>query len=369
MSDLSPRLSMPFLLPAQAQKHVTHNEALSRLDALVQAAAASRSVTAPPASPAAGDSYIVPSGATGAWAGQAAALAVHDGVAWSFITPRPGWRVHVVDEGLGLVWTGTGWVIDRAPLDNLPGVGIGTSHDATNRLAVASDATLLSHAGAGHQLKVNRAGPTDTASLLFQSDWSGRAEMGIAGSEAFEIKVSPDGGSWTTALGFDPATGLASGAAVQASPADTTPGRLMRADFGYGRGNILGSVAMSGGTPSGAAMERGQTANGSYVRLADGTQICQHEVTLSFSSAGLCAATWTFPAAFATGSQPQVLGTVNTADMATTAPGVPANGITAMTLGGLTVTTATLHLRTLPGQSFQAGDTVVIRAVALGRWT
>lgn len=368
MSDLSPRLSMPFLLPAQAQKHVTHNEALSRLDALVQAAALSRGLTEPPASVQAGDCYVLPANPTGVWAGRAHALAVHDGVAWTFLAPRPGWRVHVTGEGVGLVWTGSAWTVDRPPLDNLDGVGIGATHDATNRLAVAAQATLLTHAGGSHQVKVNKAAPGDTASLLFQTGWSGRAEMGIAGSDAFAIKVSADSDAWTTALSLDPVTGQATGAAVQTGPTDTTPGRLMRTDFGYGRGNILGPVAMSGGTPTGAVMEQGQTANGDYLRLADGTQICQHEIALAFVNSTICTATWTFPAAFAPGSKPQVLGSVNTLWMMSSAPGVPANGICAMTIGTLSTTSAALQVRTLPGQSFQSGHTVLMRAVATGRW-
>ena len=65
MSDLSPNLSLPYLAPAQAQKHVTHNEALTLLDAVVQLAVASRSQSEPPVDPAPGARYIVPAGATG----------------------------------------------------------------------------------------------------------------------------------------------------------------------------------------------------------------------------------------------------------------------------------------------------------------
>ncbi|TNF60716.1 MAG: DUF2793 domain-containing protein [Rhodobacteraceae bacterium] len=368
MSDLSPRLSMPFLLPSQAQKHVTHNEALSRLDTLVQATAATRNLTTPPASPAAGETHIVPVGATGPWAGQDQAIATHDGTAWTFFAPQPGWRVYVTAEAAGLVWSGSAWAIDRAPLDDLPGLGIGTSHDQTNRLSVASPATLLTHVGAGHQLKINKAAQGDTASLLFQTGFDGRAEMGTAGSDAFEIKVSPDGAAWTTALSFDPATGLASGAAVQATPVDTTPGRLMRADFGYGRGNLLGSVTLAAGQPTGAVLERAATANGEYLRLADGTQICQHELTLAFVDSTLCTATWTFPAAFVAGSAPQVMGSLNTADLAATAPAIAPNGVSGLTLGALTPISAVLQVHALTGQSFQAGNTVVMRATAIGRW-
>ena len=94
---------------------------------------------------------------------------------------------------------------------------------------------MLNHEGAGHQLKLNKAGTGDTASLLFQTDWSGRAEMGTAGEDDFSIKVSADGSTWTTALAFDAATGLASGMALTQSAEDTTVGRLLRVgDFGIG---------------------------------------------------------------------------------------------------------------------------------------
>ncbi|PRZ46010.1 hypothetical protein [Tritonibacter scottomollicae] len=59
--------------------------------------------------------------------------------------------------------------------------------------------------------------------------------------------------------------------------------------------NLLGTVSHSGGTPTGAVIERGSNANGEYVRFADGTQICMSEVSTS-ASGGV---TWTFPAAFA----------------------------------------------------------------------
>jgi hypothetical protein len=82
--------------------------------------------------------------------------------------------------------------------------GINTTVDATNRLAVSAAATLFNNAGNGHQIKVNKQALTDTAPLLFQKNCSGRAEMGIAGSGDFVIKVSPDGNSWLTGLQVSP---------------------------------------------------------------------------------------------------------------------------------------------------------------------
>jgi len=86
-------------------------------------------------------------------------------------------------------------------------LGVNTSADTTNRLSVKSPASLFDHAGSDHHLKVNKAADTDTASLLFQTGYSGRAEFGTTGDDNFRIKVSPDGTAWTEALTIDKATG------------------------------------------------------------------------------------------------------------------------------------------------------------------
>jgi len=51
MSDTTTQLVLPYILAAQAQKHVTHNEALRLLDGLVQLSVLDRDLTAPPVSP------------------------------------------------------------------------------------------------------------------------------------------------------------------------------------------------------------------------------------------------------------------------------------------------------------------------------
>ncbi|KAB2773243.1 DUF2793 domain-containing protein [Brucella anthropi] len=57
----------------------------------------SMTVTAPPASPAAWDIYVIPAGATGAWAGHAQKLAEWNGTAWNIITPPDGHGVSLPD--------------------------------------------------------------------------------------------------------------------------------------------------------------------------------------------------------------------------------------------------------------------------------
>ncbi len=212
MSEMSPNLDLPYIMPSQAQKHVTHNEAVRALDALVQLAAASRSLQAPPAEPAQGERHIVAAGPTGAWEGHSGQVAAFQDGAWAFFVPRRGWLCHVADEDLLLIFDGTDWSALRTPLaaqdlQNIDGLGVNASSDGTNRLAVSANATLLTHEGAGHQLKINKNGAGDTVSLLFQTGWSGRAEMGLAGNDDFSIKVSADGGTWLTGLTVDAATG------------------------------------------------------------------------------------------------------------------------------------------------------------------
>lgn len=208
--DQSPRLSLPYIMPGQAQKHVTHNEAVEALDALVQPVVASQSLATPPASPLEGEAFLVPSGALSIWAGHAGEIAAWQAGAWRFFDPAPGWQVYVADERTQYVFDAGDWTPLASLSGELPELGINTSADATNRLAVAAPATLFTHEGNGHQLKLNKAAPADTASLLFQSNWSGRAEMGLAGDDHWRLKVSANGSSWLTAIGIDAATGAAS---------------------------------------------------------------------------------------------------------------------------------------------------------------
>ena len=239
-SDRSTHLDLPYIQPAQAQKHVTHNEALRLLDAVVQLSVISRTTATPPAAPGPGARYLLPAGATGAWAGQEpGTLALHDDGAWQFIAPQTGWRAWIAEEGRMAVHDGTGWAVPD--LQNLDLLGVNTTADATNRLAVASEATLLTHAGAGHQLKLNKSGATDTASLLFQTGWSGRAEMGTAGSDDFAIKVSPDGSTFHTALVAEAGSGAVSfpNGASGLSPVEFGAGPLATTGYIAARGTDL----------------------------------------------------------------------------------------------------------------------------------
>lgn len=191
-------LAMPYIEAAQAQKHVTHNSALGVLDAVVMLSVASRDLSVPPTSPMEGARYLIADGASGAWSGHDGKIAIWQDGAWRFFEPKEGWLAWIADEDAfvvfdGAIWTGT-------TTQNAARLGINTTADDTNRLTVASDAVLFTHAGQGVQAKLNKNSAGATASILFQTNWSGRAEIGCIGDDDFRFKVSADGATFHTGL-------------------------------------------------------------------------------------------------------------------------------------------------------------------------
>src|SRR3954454_11831150 len=86
--SVTPNLALPLIAAAQAQKHVTHNEALLAIDALVHCAVKDKHLAAPPAAPAEGDRYIVAASPTGAWSGKAGMIAAWQDGVWRFYAAK-----------------------------------------------------------------------------------------------------------------------------------------------------------------------------------------------------------------------------------------------------------------------------------------
>jgi hypothetical protein len=262
----TPNLSLPFIEAGQAQKHVTHNEALRSLDAVVQLAVGG--ITAnPPTSPAEGERHIVGADASDAFAGHENEVAAFQDGAWRFFPPHVGWRAWRIDDAKLLVWTETAWsevssgeggggsgdvvgpqgnVSDgdiavfsgtsgksiqkaRGAIDYL---GVGTSPDPTstdnsNRLAVRASSALF-HAipqgespGTGDiKVQISKEAAGNSASFFFSTNFSGRAEFGLVEGDAFKLKISADGLNWTEAMSFDPTTGAVDLGPSKASSAD-----------------------------------------------------------------------------------------------------------------------------------------------------
>ena len=211
----SPKLGLSYVLPQQAQKHVTVNESFRRLDALVNLTVHSQNTSNEPTSPAEGDSYILPATVTGTiWTdmGEGNIAVFQDGT-WIEIIPQEGWRAWIIDEQTLFVFTNHAWEeVTNNTINNAAIFGINTQADVTNKFAVKSDAILHSHdditPGSGNARHIiNKNTTTHTASVLFQTGYSGRAEYGLNGDDVFSIQVSANGTSWSRVLSIDPADG------------------------------------------------------------------------------------------------------------------------------------------------------------------
>ncbi|MGL4322904.1 MAG: DUF2793 domain-containing protein [Beijerinckiaceae bacterium] len=256
-------LSFPYLAAGQAQKHVTLNESLRRLDALVQLSVVSRGVSAPPATPLEGQRYLVPAGASGVWNGWSDCVAAFVDGGWEKFSPRQGWLAYVADEARLLTFDGNQWRAPAVEMQNLPQLGINASADSTNRLAVSAPATLFNHEGSGHQIKLNKASAGDTASLLFQTGYSGRAELGTCGTDAFSVKVSPDGASWLSALVVTPAGHIGIGTSTPAAPLEIERANAQITIIKAGASNGAGIVCQQKELPDSTAQRLGFLVFGS----------------------------------------------------------------------------------------------------------
>jgi hypothetical protein len=111
MTDLptTARFLLPLLATAQAQKEITHNEALTLLDALAHSAIEDGPQADPPGTAAPGQCWLVGDAATGAWTGAAGSLAVTTPGGWRFVAPRPGVRVLRLADNVLLRFDHDGW--------------------------------------------------------------------------------------------------------------------------------------------------------------------------------------------------------------------------------------------------------------------
>lgn len=202
------RLALPFLAAGQAQKHVTHNDALMDLDALVQLRVVARAALSPPPTPAEGDIWLLGAVPLGDWAGQSGHLAEWRDGGWVFHAPRAGWVAWVEDEQALLVCDGSAWrgILDGGTPGLLALFGLGTTADAANPFAAKLNKALWTARGAGEggdgdlRITLNKEAAGDVLSLLFQSGWSGRAEIGLVGSNDLQFRVSADGSVWQDGL-------------------------------------------------------------------------------------------------------------------------------------------------------------------------
>lgn len=214
-------LLLPFIAAGQSQKHVTHNEALLLLDKLSQISVISRTVSTPPATPNEGDLYIIPINSTALWANKTTQLALFRGNAWAYIPAKEGFIAYVQAEDKPILYNSTSWVDlpvtlpshSHDILQNMALLGIGTTADANNPLSIKVNNVLVTakpvaETGTGDmRYTLNKESTAKMLSLLLQSNWSGRAELGLLGSDNLTLRVSEDGTTWNDVFNVDKVTG------------------------------------------------------------------------------------------------------------------------------------------------------------------
>ncbi len=115
MTNTTDRYSLPLIQTGQAQKDVTHNDAIGTIDNLlhlaVEGVAASR-----PAAPVAGQCWIIATGASGVWAGHDGHIAAFTAAGWTEIVPRDGCLAWDKAAGVFAVFQNGSWNADRWPV-------------------------------------------------------------------------------------------------------------------------------------------------------------------------------------------------------------------------------------------------------------
>lgn len=321
-STANPQL--PYIMPSQAQKHVTHNDALMMLDAIVQLAVVDRDRTDPPEEAGDGERYIVAAGGAGEWEGWDGAVALRMDGGWLRLEPQSGWLAWVDDERIFLRWTGSAWT-DLAAcigvLQNVSLLGVGAVADASNPFSARLNRALWTakYAGDGGdgslRYVLNKEGTGGTLSMIMQTGWSGRAEIGLIGDDSMAIKVSADGATWKQALRVDPSSAAAS---FPNTPALNAIAALTGQNGAFARFTgasaasmqaIVGTVSQAGGTPTGAIVETASNANGRYVRWADGTQIVMKTLSGTSNITDALGALYQSTSSILTGSYAAVFAT------------------------------------------------------------
>lgn len=203
MSSTSTRLKLPLIEAAQSLKHITHNEAIELLDIFTHLTLSGLAVTTPPGSPAVGDCVDIGNSATGDFAGMDGKIGCYTIGGWRFVDPFEGVRAYDLSAGSMLVYASGDW---QAIFSNIDMLGVNTSADSTNKLAVRAEAALFTaietgSSGSGDvRLVINKEAAGNNGSIIFQTGYTGFAEFGLSGDNNFSIKSTPNGSSWSTGL-------------------------------------------------------------------------------------------------------------------------------------------------------------------------
>ncbi|MDO1559024.1 DUF2793 domain-containing protein [Brevundimonas sp. 2R-24] len=258
----TPRLHLPFLIENQARKHVTLNESLAALDALIHCRVLSRTLEAQPEAPADGDAYLLVDDPAGdAWSLMTpGSVAVFLG-GWRELSPPLGMCLFVADESLLLVRGEGGWTaldetirelaldrlaLGRAPLD--PDLALSA------RLNTALFSAPDSPAPGDVRLVLDRRTSEAVASLLFQTDYEGQAEICLTDGGRLRVRAASEPEVWRDVLVADPQGRVgvnlsAPAAALDIQTTDVSAPTVQAAIYAESSAGINVTGAKSRGTP------------------------------------------------------------------------------------------------------------------------
>ena len=172
-------LELPLVQAAQAQKHVTVNEALVRLDAAIFTSVLDWNVFLPPVSATEGDAYIVGEGATGAWAAHDQKIAVFSYGGWVFLSPKVGWRAWNTQIASPMVFDGVTWAVNAVAVSGFGAVTTQRIIELDHTITAGADSLTINAIPAYAQLLGVTARVTDEILGAGVATWS----LGVVGDE------------------------------------------------------------------------------------------------------------------------------------------------------------------------------------------
>ncbi len=198
----SPRLALPLLQAAQAQKHVTVNEAFSLVDGVVHLSLVSSIQTTPPGSAPDGDCYGVPVGGVNEWAGQDGRIALMSNGGWVFIQPGMGWQAWVVDMASHAIFDGSDWRSGALAVSPNGAATLQEIIEIDHSLSAGTTSTAVG-ALAASAMVIGITGRVTTALSGTLSTW----RIGVAGSDdRYGSGLGLGLGSWLRGLTSAPVT-------------------------------------------------------------------------------------------------------------------------------------------------------------------
>ena len=198
----SPRLGLPLLQAAQAQKHVTLNEALVLLDGSSQMVLISLDTALPPALASDGDCYSVPFGAVNEWSGFDGQIAIRSNGGWAFLTPLRGWQAYIADKDATAIFDGAQWIVGAVAIS---AHNAATVHEVleTDHSIVAGTTDQLLAAIPASSMVVGVTGRLTTSITGALTSW----KLGVAGADnRYGSGLGLAQGSWIRGLTSAPQT-------------------------------------------------------------------------------------------------------------------------------------------------------------------